>query len=496
MSAHLGGRSGNRGFCAGTCRLPFSVGGKNDYALSLKDMSHIEYINELHETGVTSFKIEGRMKPPEYVAAATACCRSKADKGYIEPELLELLEQTFSRNGFTDGYYTGLKKDMFGVRTISDLSLTRQAEGKLHELYRNERQSVGLDFNFSCKSGAPARLTVYDGVNLAEILGATPEVAKNKAIDGDFIKAQLSKLGGTPYFLANITYDIDDGLMVRASNINAMRREAIALIEQKRNRKPGVDVCEFDPTFNPTTAKHTKVYAQFRTVKSIPDNLNGVDALIIPLEEVNNYSSDLPIIAEIPRGMKNQGVIENQLKELNGKVDTVVCHNLAAVHLAKSYGFKIIAGSGLNCINPQSFNVLVGLGAEKVTLSFESKIADKNHFDLKNTLIYVYGKTPLMLTDNCPIRANLSCNECKHKITDRMGVNFPVYCRGGYAEIYNSRPLWLADRLEEYEGFGGVILNFVDETPQQAHNIISAYLGNTSYKPKEYTRGLYDKGVL
>lgn len=496
MSAHLGGRSGNRGLCAGTCRLPFSVGGTSDYALSLKDMCHIEYLCELSEMGVTSFKIEGRMKPPEYVAAATACCKSMAVKGFVEPQLFKLLEQVFSRNGFTNGYYTGIKNDMFGVRTNADLSVTRKAESKLHELYRNERQSVGLNFSLLCKSGEPATLTVSDGNVSVEVKGAIPEAAKTKEIDAEFLKAQLGKLGGTPYFLADLKVILDGGLSLRASDINAMRREAISNLEQKRNTKPAVKVSNFEPFHNTSTAENGKFYAQFRTAINIPNNLCHIDAIILPLEAAQDYNLKLPLIAEIPRGMKNTDTISNHLKTSKPKISAVICHNLAAIHLAKNLGLKIIAGSGLNCINPQSFYVLKDLGADAVTLSYETKIADKKQFDLQNALIYVYGKTPLMLTDNCPIKADVGCKSCKNKITDRKGISFPLFCHSGYAEIYNSRPLWLADRMDEYNGFGGFILNFVDESADQVAKIIEAYTEKGNYRVEEYTRGLYDKGVL
>ncbi len=495
MSAHLGGRSGNRGLCAGTCRLPFSVGGSNDYALSLKDMCHIPYINELRDMGVTSFKIEGRMKPPEYVAAATACCKMMAESGAVDPELFKLLEQIFSRNGFTDGYYTGNKTDMFGTRTDADLSVTRQAEGKLHDLYRNERQTVKLDFSFTCKEGKPTTLTLSDGAHLLKVTGPIPEVAKTKEIDGDFVKTQLSKLGGTPYFMGDFGSDIDKGLSLSAKTINSMRRDAVALMEEKRQATKEVTVIDYTPNYNPTYCDTTKVIAQFKTVKNIPKDLKGISALIIPLEEVSNYSSVLPIIAEIPRGMKNTHDITKHLSAAKEKIQAVVCHNLAAIQLAKQFCIDIIAGSGLNCINPISFDTLIGLGAKKVTLSYETKISDKKHFNLKNALVYVYGKTPLMLTDQCPIRADVSCANCKNKITDRKGIEFPIYCRGSYAEIFNSRPLWLADRIKEYSGFYGVILYFVDETAEEITDVITAYKTCENCKT-EYTRGLYDKGVL
>ena len=104
FSAYLGGRSANRGLCAGTCRLPFMAKGGTGYDLSLKDLSLIPYLGELEKMGVTSFKIEGRMKRPEYVATAVAAAKQMVQNGTVDDEIDRLLEKVFSRDGFTDGY--------------------------------------------------------------------------------------------------------------------------------------------------------------------------------------------------------------------------------------------------------------------------------------------------------------------------------------------------------------------------------------------------------
>ena len=496
LSAHLGGRSGNRGLCAGTCRLPFSVGGKNNYALSLKDMCHIPYIKELSEMGVSSFKIEGRMKPPEYVAAATAACRQMADWGSIDPEHFELLEQVFSRNGFTDGYYTDDNKDMFGVRTDSDLSNTRNAESKLHELYRNERQSVKIDMAFCCKKGEQTILTVSDGINTVSVTGQTPEDAINREIDADFITAQLSRLGGTPFLANNISATVGNGLSLSVSSIKAMRRDAIEQLAELRAKTLEPTVCDFNIETINGVAHNTKIYAEFLNVDSIPQKLNTVDAVIIPAEQLEQYKGELPVIANLPRGMGNKELIEKCIELCKKYGVAAICHNLAAINLCRQNNIPFIAGQGLNCINPLTADTLIGLGATAVTLSKETKIADKKHFHLTKSWVLVYGKAQLMLTDNCPIKADVGCANCQHKITDRKGIAFPVFCRGGYAQLYNSRPLWLADRLDEYSGFGGFNFKFTDETPDEVLRVISAYNKEIDYKPQEYTRGLYDKGVL
>ena len=134
LSAVLGSRSGNRGLCAGPCRLPFKAKGGTGYDLSLKDLSLIEYLNELKNIGVCSFKIEGRMRRPEYVAAATTACRRALDNGVLEVEISKMLSDVFSRSGFTDGYYANnLGKNMFGIRTKDDVNLSAAIIPQIHE---------------------------------------------------------------------------------------------------------------------------------------------------------------------------------------------------------------------------------------------------------------------------------------------------------------------------------------------------------------------------
>ena len=145
LSAYLGSRSGNRGLCAGPCRLPFKADGGTGYDLSLKDLSLLEYIKELYEIGVRSFKIEGRMKRPEYVAAATYACKQALESGKVDCELSNTLQNVFSRSGFTSGYLENkLGKDMFGIRTKEDVISADKAFPLLHELYRKERKSVAV----------------------------------------------------------------------------------------------------------------------------------------------------------------------------------------------------------------------------------------------------------------------------------------------------------------------------------------------------------------
>ena len=237
FSSILGGRSGNRGLCAQPCRLPFCVPGGTGYDLSLKDMSIIEHIKELTNIGVNSVKIEGRMKRPEYVAAAVNACRKAIDNGKPEEESMNLLRNVFSRSGFTDGYYLGKRgKEMFGIRSKEDvLSATNEVFSNLHKLYKTENQNIPIYFKIRIKNGEKIRLNASDeDKNTISVYGDIPEISKNLDIDSDRCIKQLKKTGNTPFLVKNVCCDIDKGLSVSASSLNSLRRMAIDKLQEKR----------------------------------------------------------------------------------------------------------------------------------------------------------------------------------------------------------------------------------------------------------------------
>ena len=191
LSSVLGGRSGNRGLCAGPCRLEFSAKGTGRYDLSLKDLSLISYLEELKEMGVASAKIEGRMKRPEYVAAAVAACKT-ALSGKAEGKENSALKAVFSRSGFTDGYYTGnLGADMFGIRTKEDVLSSAESFSYIHSLYRNERQSVPVKITANVKSGKNISVTISDYTDTVTVSGAVIEPAKTKNTTAEDVKMSL-----------------------------------------------------------------------------------------------------------------------------------------------------------------------------------------------------------------------------------------------------------------------------------------------------------------
>ncbi|MCD7733348.1 MAG: U32 family peptidase [Oscillospiraceae bacterium] len=246
LSAMIGSRSANRGLCAGACRLPFSSTGKprDKYALSLKDLTLIEDAEELQNIGVSSLKIEGRMKRPEYVSAATGEFRAALSGEEYD---YELLRSAFSRSGFTDGYYSG-KRDatMFGARSYEDVTDMTASLTQIHEKYKSEYPRFRLSMRLSVKRGEPSILTATDGVETATFTGAIPQEAINRPLTTDAAVSQLGKLGGTLYRAGEITAEIDDELMLPLSELNSLRRQAVEHFDKIRQDRLTV-IKDFTP---------------------------------------------------------------------------------------------------------------------------------------------------------------------------------------------------------------------------------------------------------
>lgn len=229
LSAVIGGRSGNRGLCAQPCRLNYrSV--ERDYALSLKDLSLIERLGDLEEAGVTSAKIEGRMKRPEYVAAAVQSCR-KVLNG--EKADMELLKTVFSRSGFTESYFDGTMSNMQGIRQKEDSEGLSQALSSIRQLYREPYKRFVIDFEVNVKADRSIFCTAFCGSFTETVTGDKPQKAINRSTTEEDIINRIGKLGGTVFKAGKISVNIDSGLSVSAAALNELRRRVVDGISEQ-----------------------------------------------------------------------------------------------------------------------------------------------------------------------------------------------------------------------------------------------------------------------
>lgn len=513
FSAMLGSRSGNRGRCAQTCRLPFSTKDGKENVLSLKDMSFIRDIGKLMEAGVCSAKIEGRMKRPEYVAAAVSACRREADGHSVPQELYDNLEAVFSRSGFTDGYLRGkLGSDMFGIRTKEDVTAGSSAVfARLHELYKGELCRVPVNISFELYSGRNAVIKITDdrGNEAREESETIAQAALNKPLTAERLKAQLSKLGATPYFAESIEVETDELSAMPMAQINELRRRAADKLSALREFAEPVEMKAYEPDFDPYTAGKMSYRCVFSSYSQIPTNIDdfGVELVYIPLtEKLDNFvalaQKGINVGADMPRSFFGaEDEVRCKMEELiaNG-FNIFLCGNLGAVALCRELGAEIHGGFSLNVTNTQSLKTFEGLGVSEAELSLELTLDDAAAIGGSIPRgIMVYGRQALMLVRSCPI-GHGKCVNCLgvNSITDRKNVDFPVMCMKGRSfrsiEILNSLPLSLCDRINEVKNCDFGILRFTVENPVEIEGIINDFIRHK--KPEyAYTRGLFYRGV-
>lgn len=504
MSAMLGSRSGNRGLCAQPCRLPFRAENGTGHDLSLKDLSLIDEIASLAEAGVCSFKIEGRMKRPEYVAAAVTACKN-AISGEEDEKISSALKAVFSRSGFTKGYFEEkLGRDMFGTRGKDDVVAAKDVLAYLERLYDRETPLIPVDFYLTVLENEKVSLCASSGEKKVFCESDTiPEKAINKPLTKENLSQRLSKCGGTYFFADRIEIELDDGLIVSAGVINSLRRDALeklfALLSQEKTKR-------FTPqklTLPSHKSAQKKLYARFDNVLQLPESLSGLDTVYLPLDtdisDFRSVSEKIRVGAEIPRGIFSSAdrILERLKKLKEAGISLAYCTNLDGVALAREAGMKIHTGFTLNLFNTFSLLEIEKLGAEEATVSCELTLQKikKLGGNIRRGIIG-YGNIPLMLTRNCPIKNGKTCGECKRSssLTDRLGVQFPVRCTNGCSEIFNSRPIYLADRLDEITNVDFVTLYFTLEDKDTVSDIIRKYAGGE--KPDcEFTRGLYYRGI-
>lgn len=491
MSAMLGQRSGNRGLCAQPCRLTFSADNSKSCDLSLKDLSLISKIKEIETAGVISLKIEGRMKRPEYVAAAVTACKKAIDGNY-NPDDERVLKSVFSRSGFTDGYFTGKRTDMFGTRVKEDVVAANDVLKELSHLYDNETPLVRVDLDFVCKKGEPITLTATALGKTVTATSVHPQIAINKPLTEEMLSVRLAKLGGTQYYAGDINVTLDDGLMVSASEINGIRRKIVEMLDEQEEHK--ITALPLDVIAPKQKNASPYFTARFADANQVPEN-HIFKRIFIPIWSRDEDFERLHAGVEIPRGLfGKEEQLKARLKELkNAGVKTALCGNLGAYKTAQSLGFEAYGDFGLNIFNSESANMY-----NSPILSFELSLSQANSINAPDIGIIAYGKLPLMLTRNCPVKNHIGCDKCKKQgtLTDRKGYKFGVKCSPyPCVEVLNPHPVYMADRLDEIKT-DFIHFYFTDETRDEIDAVIKAYNNKAKTKAdQKFTRGLYYRGV-
>ena len=529
MSAVIGRRSGNRGACAQPCRLPYGFHGRADaHPLSLKDANLAPFVPEMEDMGVACLKIEGRMKRPEYVAAVTEIYARllREHRGATKDEQKKLA-LAFSRDGFTEGYYRGERgRAMFGTRPEN----ARWPEDWFAEVRaRYEKENLRLvPLALACviREGEPMALTASDpDGHTVTVTGAMPETARSRAVTADEVEARLKKTGGTAFSVEHCAVTLDGGLAVSAGALNALRREALALMEARRTAVPARRAFPFVPPERvKNSADKPLLTVSIRSAGQLSEDLiaRAPARVYAPLElfsqlDLTPYRGRTEFFAVLPRIYRTQdepvlcALLEDAMKK---GVTGVSLGNLGHLSLVRGLDVTLHGGWPLNLYTSAALDFWKGEGLASACVSFE--LRDAQLRDLSKCIpceAIVYGRLPLMLTENC-----LNANEfgCKHfasrpvsvptdgacasapELTDRRGERFPVLRAWGCrSEIENGKILYLADKSSDWQSLGlrYALLRFTTESPEECVCMLRAYQGEAVEPPTDITRGLFYRGA-
>ena len=556
FSSILGGRSGNRGRCAQPCRLPYSVetNGKRSreqYFLSLKDMCTLEHIPELIEAGIDSFKIEGRMKKPEYAAGVTAVYRRYIDRYYAMREMYgaaeagerfrvekadnHILTSLYIRSQVQDGYY--FRKNGREMITLDSPAYSGSDESLLADIsrqYLEEKKKLPVMLHAVFREGEPVSLTISDREHSVTVLGESAQRAANRPITEDNIRKQLDRLGDSPFFAGEITVDMDSNIFYPLGQINELRRQAVQQIEETlsalqsesaaRQANPhsvtGVDECgtqthpERVPShgFSVSASTGEQLTGLAQWLENNPEHALACIYLSGELTEeyretYGKLSGHCPLLISMPYILRESDeACPKELYSLCGP--------------AKPFsGYLIRSADGLGFLESREKNGLWHLDASVYTwnrttaaqlgeevdsfcLPYELRSAEQKQLADSGLPFekIVYGRIPMMITANCILRTSDRCSpesSARTVLIDRYGKRFPVVrcCTRCTNIIYNSVPLSLHRELLKWVGKVRLRLDFTLENTEETMAELDVFLLGKAPE-YEYTTGHEKRGVM
>ncbi|MCR4685102.1 MAG: U32 family peptidase [Lachnospiraceae bacterium] len=535
MSSLIGGRSGNRGRCAQPCRLPYD--GK--YPLSCRDICTLKILPQLIDAGIASFKIEGRMKNPAYVAGVTGIYRKYIDrylsdrtKPYqVDEEDFTILKTLYTRSGHTEGYY-GIHNgpEMITMQKPGYAKADEQLEKETMDRFISKTPKLPLELSVTLLSGQPALLSAKSGAHAVTVEGDTVEAAKKRALLNEDIKKQLLKLGGTEFSCKKIDIDSPGNIFLPVSSINSLRREAVwALREEilkkgKRSKEIhgsfGI-IHEEQKPYPPKPFLHASVSTMEQAdalihdpnvqILSVPVELFSSDAVLKAYRE-RIKTAPLKLFVIFPyicrdRYFQRHAHLITELLSGN-EVAGVMIRNYESLYYLKqiAYTGEVLADLHLYAFNRYARYQLNDAGISITTVPVELNQKELRIRNASSEDLIVYGRLPLMISAQC---LQKTLGKCDHsgrlcEIKDRYNVVFPhqSVCSECYSILYNSVPLSLhadTDLIRKLHPYS-VRMIFTTEEGSMIGKMISdfskALFDGIPFQPDyAYTRGHMQRGV-
>lgn len=525
FSSILGGRSGNRGRCAQPCRLPYTVEGKKDeYILSLKDMCGIKALDKLHDAGVYSLKIEGRMKQLEYACGVVKYYRSYIDsKKPVSDADYDRIKALGNRCGFTDRYY--FDHNGSDMVTYVKPNFVSNAEEP-----SPEKRKLSIEGELVLREGEPGSLTVKRG-DVTYKASIEPVSAALKApLDKKAAIDRINKTGDTDFEFSHIKAQIGENVFVPNGALNKLRRDAISGLCDKllkkyyRNDARYADIssmCELPEHVVKSDAAHDEAINDYTSICSCMtraqlDTLISYECFDVFYLDFDMYDRNT-LIQQFADDVKSltkrnkkvylmlptifRAASSDYFVSIAKELDKVsfegfVVKNYEELYLTENLftGKKVILDHNMYTFNDVSKSAFFEHGVSGDTVPLELNSKEIMHRNNIGSQMIVYGYYPLMTTANCVHKNTKGCDK-KQKLIylkDRYNKSFAVCnnCKECYNTIYNSLPTMLTKNISKLKeaGIRSFRYSFTIETPKQ----IKAVMDD---KVAEYTNGHYKRGV-
>ncbi|MBP3476565.1 MAG: U32 family peptidase [Lachnospiraceae bacterium] len=557
FSSILGGRSGNRGRCAQPCRLPYQIYEKDQpvtgegYPLSLKDMCTLSYIPELIEAGIDSFKIEGRMKKPEYAAGVTALYRKYIDRYYqngkknyqVEAKDLDKLRNLYIRSEIQTGYYgRHNSKDMITLNKPSYMGSDESVLNEIRIMYLHEPDKMPVKMRADVTVGEPLRLQIIGPHSEITVTGDMVEQAKKLPLQEADIRKQLLKTGNSRVAVSDCEITMQGEVFVPVRSLNQLRRDAVDAFEQQIIGQYGLTAGrQQDEQISPngTSRIQTGAYQQPDMDQNNPEQITDCvistyDQLKIVTEYpcrriyidsdlyIKNHKQVVELLSKhnrfeyalaLPYVLRARDEdylqrLKMSLKEDGSLICGFLIRNLEELAYVRDLQgtYFIVPDTGLYCFNAETIRFFTQYSTEfylpyEVNVKEASLLAEKARNLNMTPSMVVYGRIPMMITANCLKKTSDRCIKGKDgsiqqsQLKDRYGTIFPVEtnCEHCYNIIYNSVPYSLHLKQKEVNRIGAGVLryDFIMESVDECRQILS---GKT-FPYKEYTTGHLKRGI-
>ena len=543
-SSMIGGRSGNRGRCAQPCRLPYEVtdrgrkmtGSGENYVLNLKDMCTLQDIPDLLDAGVTSLKIEGRMKSATYTAGVVSIYRRYVDlylehgrdRFCVNPQDIKNLAELFDRGGFTDRYlHSHNHADMIALGEKPDL---RQPDRNLTEYIENTYLKPQLKEHIQGKvrfePGFPAIMELKWRDTSVRFEGRTVEAAMKQPLTEENVRRQFSKTGGTEYEFDRLETELHGDCFMPVQAQNELRREGLEALRHEvlkqhyRNAAAKPRITEEDGAAGREAGMAVSVSLEDSSCLDLLLRQKFVDRVLLDGAWIG--AKDAVKCAERCHGAGKQclymlppilrstsmDLFKKEFSLLKaGGIDGFLVRNLEEVQFLREHGntLPIQADHTLYTWNRESRRVLELLGISSDTAPLELNSRELTKRGMEHSELLIYGRLPMMTTAGCIRNTLKGCTGTPGLLwmKDRKKMSFPVKnnCRYCFNTIYNSLPLSLFQMFDEVLRLkpAGVRLSFTIEAEDEIRQVLKLFnsilLKESGGELPEFTRGHFKRGV-